>query len=110
MPEPVLLSIAASLATRAVAGLYELVRNRFADDPVATAVLAAADGAPADSPQVTALGAVLERATEADPAFAEALRREHEAGQSGQVINSISGTVTGTAVQARDIHGGISFG
>jgi hypothetical protein len=113
MSEPVLLSIAASLATRAVAGLYQLVRDRFADDPVATAVLEAAEGAPEDSPQVRALGAVLEQTAAADPEFGDVLRRAHaEAGgvtQTGRVTNHISGTVKGNVVQAGDIQGGVTF-
>ncbi|QFZ17101.1 hypothetical protein [Saccharothrix syringae] len=109
MPEPVLLSIAASLATRAVGGLYELVRRQFADDPVATAALTAAEGAPADSPQVRALGEALERATAADPGFAGRLREHDSVTQTGRVTNSISGTVHGHVLQAGDIQGGVTF-
>ncbi|MBB5957573.1 hypothetical protein FHS29_004168 [Saccharothrix tamanrassetensis] len=112
MPEPVLVSIAASLATRAVAGLYELVRARFAGDPAAIAALTAAEGAPPDSPQVHALGEVLGRAAATDPRFGEELRRAHEqagVAQTGRVTNQISGTVHGNVLQAGDIQGGVSF-
>ncbi|MFC6092013.1 hypothetical protein [Saccharothrix lopnurensis] len=116
MPEPVLLSIAAALATRAVAGLYELVRARFEDDPVAIAALTAAEGAPEDSAEVRVLGDVLERTAANDPGFAEALRREHaqaaregRVNQAGRVTNHISGTVHGNVLQAGDIQGGVSF-
>ncbi|MER5263606.1 hypothetical protein ABTZ99_16205 [Actinosynnema sp. NPDC002837] len=109
MPEPMLVSIAASLATRAVAGLYELVRAKFADDPVATAALTAAEGASEDSPQVRALSETLERTVEADPAFGAELRAHHAVTQTGRVTNQVSGTVHGNVVQAGDIQGGIRF-
>ncbi len=109
MPEPMLVSIAAALASRAAAGLYELVRARFADDPVATAALTAAEGAPADSPQVKALGEALERTVQADPAFGAELRAHQAVTQTGRVTNQISGTVHGNVLQAGDIQGGVSF-
>ncbi|MFI9006678.1 hypothetical protein ACIGNX_05520 [Actinosynnema sp. NPDC053489] len=109
MPEPMLVTIAASLASRAVAGLYELVRARFADDPVASAALTAAEGTPPDSPQVKRLGEVLERAVQADPAFGAELRAHHAVTQSGRVNNQVTGTVHGTVVQAGDITGGINI-
>ncbi|GAB3005174.1 hypothetical protein [Saccharothrix stipae] len=109
MPEPMLVSIAASLATRAVAGLYELVRAKFADDPAATAALTAAEGAAEDSPQVRDLSEALERTVEADPGFGSELRAHHAVTQSGRVSNQISGTVHGNVLQAGDIQGGVSF-
>ncbi|WP_033438412.1 hypothetical protein [Saccharothrix sp. NRRL B-16314] len=112
MAEPLLLSIAASLASRAVAGLYELVRAKFADDPVATAALTAADGAPADSPEVRALGEVLERTAEADPEFGARLRAHTTVTQTGRVNNQISAPLQGgtvQVVQAGDIKGDITF-
>ncbi|WP_367131645.1 hypothetical protein [Saccharothrix sp. HUAS TT1] len=109
MPEPVLLSIAASLAARTVAGLYELVRVKFADDPVATAALTAAEGAPPGSPQVRALSETLERTIGDDPAFGAELRAHHAVTQTGRVTNQISGTTHGPVVQAGDIQGGVHF-
>ncbi|RKT52934.1 hypothetical protein [Saccharothrix australiensis] len=112
MSEPVLVSIAASLAARAVAGVYELVRARFAGDPPALAALTAAEGAAPDSPQVRALGEALGRAEAADPAFGGELRRAYEqagVAQTGRVTNHISGTVHGHVLQAGDIQGGVSF-
>jgi hypothetical protein len=50
IPEPVLISIAATLAGRSVVGLYKLVKKKFSDDPEATAVLEAAEGAAEDTP------------------------------------------------------------
>jgi hypothetical protein len=109
MPEPMLVSIAASLASRAVAGLYELVRAKFADDPVATAALTAAEGATEGSEQVRELSEALERTVEADPGFGAELRAHHAVTQTGRVTNQISGTVHGNVVQAGDIQGGIRF-
>ncbi|MGV9359109.1 MULTISPECIES: hypothetical protein [unclassified Amycolatopsis] len=95
-------------------GLYNLIKAKFADDPDASAVLTAAEGAAQDSPQVRELAETLEAKQAADPAFGEQLRAEWEraAGQqaeSGGVANRISGSVGGNVVQARDIGGDISF-
>ncbi len=113
MPEPVLLSIATAVVTKAVTGLYELVKAKFSGDPVATAALEAAEGAAADSAAVAELGEALERAEIEDPAFGERLRGEWEKSttvtQSGHVTNQISGTVHGKVLQAGDIQGGVSF-
>ncbi|NUU21311.1 MAG: hypothetical protein HOV68_07315 [Streptomycetaceae bacterium] len=111
MPEPMLVTIAASLASRAVAGLYELVRAKFADDPVATAALTAAEGAAEDSPQVTELADTLARTIDADPDFGTELRAHHAVTHVGTVTNQISGgTITGTVLQGRDFHGGFTIG
>lgn len=112
VPEPVLVSIAAALATKAVSGLYQLVKARFAEDPVATAALTAAEGASEDSAEVAELGTALEHAQRKDPEFAERLRAEWEkttVTQTGRVVNQISGTVHGKVLQAGDIQGGVSF-
>ncbi|WP_228709497.1 hypothetical protein [Amycolatopsis keratiniphila] len=115
VPEPVLVSIAAAVAGRAVAGLYQLIKAKFADDPDASAVLEAAEGAAADSKEVGELAAALEEKQGADPAFGERLREEwdrvtvEQNAGSGGVANQVSGQVGGNVVQARDIQGGISF-
>ncbi|MGM1065553.1 hypothetical protein [Saccharothrix sp. Mg75] len=110
MPEPMLVSIAASLAARTASTLYDLVRTRFAGDPEAAGALVAADGQPEGSSQVAALGEALERTAAADPGFAEALGREYgSVTQTGRVVNHISGTVHGNVLQAGDIQGGVSF-
>ena len=109
MPEPVLLSIAAAVATKAVAGLYQLVKAKFADDPVATAALEAAEEAGEGTPE---LGAALEKAEQRDPEFGRQLRTEWEKTtitQTGHVVNQISGTVHGKVLQAGDIQGGVTF-
>lgn len=109
MPEPVLISIAAALASRSAFSLYKLVKAKFAHDPEATAVLEAAEGASDGSPQVKQLQDKLTAARDSDPVFAEQLNREWEQAKTGGVVNIISGKVSGKVVQARDIHGDISF-
>ncbi|GGP43882.1 hypothetical protein [Saccharothrix coeruleofusca] len=112
MAEPVLVSIASALATRAFARLHDLVRARLAGDPEASAALAAARGADAGSPAVAALGEVLENTERQDPAFGRELRREWErasATGTGGVVNQVTAPVHGTVVQAGDIQGGVTF-
>jgi hypothetical protein len=110
VPDPILMSIATALATKAATGLYELVKKKFNRDPEAVAALEAAEAAPEEAAPIEALAERLEVAERADPEFAEALRTgwaQHA--ESGGVINQVSGNVTGKVVQARDIHGNISF-
>jgi hypothetical protein len=111
LPEPILLSIAAALAAKSAASLYDLVRRRFAGRKEAEAALEAADGTPPDSPQVAALADHLAAAETEDPAFSDELRRTwQQVNVSGDgVVNQITGTVSGKVVQARDIEGDISF-
>ncbi|WP_326946916.1 hypothetical protein OG439_47745 [Amycolatopsis sp. NBC_01307] len=113
MPEPILVSIAAAAAGRAVAGLYKLIRKQFADDPVATAVLEAAEGTAEDSTEVRDLSIALEGAEATDPDFGERLRTLWQAevtqnAEDNGVANQISGTVHGNVVQARSV-GDITF-
>jgi hypothetical protein len=105
MPDTVLVEIAAALAAKASDSLYDLVRNAFKGRKKAVQALDAADGAAPDSPLLVALARELELAETSDQRFAEQLRAEW----SG-VVNRITGTVTGNVVQARDIHGDITFG
>lgn len=116
MPETVLVEIAAALAAKAASSLYDFVKDRFKGRKKALALLEAADGAAPESPQVLALADELQTAGDYDPAFAEQLRAQWVAVQSGatatgteSVANSISGSVHGPVVQARDIHGDITF-
>ncbi|KFZ76992.1 hypothetical protein ED92_38425 [Amycolatopsis sp. MJM2582] len=115
MPEPVLISLAAALAGRTVVGLYELVKKKFSEDPEATAALEAAEGAAEDSAEVENLRDRLAVAEADDPDFAQRLRSEwekignvHQA-ETGGVVNTVTGDVSGKVVQARDVQGGISF-
>lgn len=114
MPEPILISIATTLATKTATSLYDLVKKKFADRKDRLAALEAAQSA--DPASVEALATELDRAGQNDPAFAEALLSEWTATQVNEhatenaVNNRFSGTATGHVVQARDIQGGISFG
>jgi hypothetical protein len=114
MPDVILIEIAAALAAKTAESLYEFVRNKFRARKKALDVLDAASGAAPDSPQVIALAEELATAEDYDQQFGEQLRAQWAAiqGQAydGGVVNTISGTVRGDAVQARDIHGGITFG
>lgn len=115
MPEPVLISIAAALASRSVVGLYKLVKKKFSNDPEAAAVLEAAEGAAEDTPALKKLQDKLAKAQTEDPKFAKELQDEwarvqvENQAETGGVVNSVTGSVSGNVVQAREIQGGISF-
>ncbi|GAA1987287.1 hypothetical protein [Amycolatopsis minnesotensis] len=115
MPEPILISISAALAAKAATGLYDLVKRKFAKDPEATAALTAATETPEAPEPIAALAQRLEIAEAADPSFAEELRAEWEKAsvaqhaESGGVANQVTGNVTGKVLQARDIHGNVTF-
>ena len=51
MPEPILVSIAAALATKSATSLYDLVKRKFTGRKEAVAALEAADGTAPDSPE-----------------------------------------------------------
>jgi hypothetical protein len=106
-----LVSIAAALAAKSVASLYDLVRRKFSGREEAEAALEAAGGTAPDSPEVTTLAAHLAAAENNDPAFGVELRHTWQQvnADRGGVANQITGNVTGNVVQARDIKGGISF-
>jgi hypothetical protein len=116
VPEAVLVEIAAVLAGKAAESLYDFVKDKFKGRKKALAVLEAADGTAPESSQVLALADELETAGDYDPAFAEQLLALWAAFQSGAaadagpVVNSVSGTVHGSVIQARDIHGNITLG
>ncbi|WP_007023131.1 hypothetical protein [Saccharomonospora iraqiensis] len=115
MIEPFFGSVAAAIAGRGVMALYRLVKEQFADDPTATAVLEAAADSSADSPEVDRLRARLHDAADHDPEFATRLRETWESVQvdqqsgPGGVNNQTTGQFSGNVVQARDIHGDIRF-
>jgi len=114
MPEPVLLSIATAVVTKAVAGLYDLVKAKFSDDPVATAALEAAERAGEGSPEAERLGDVLADAERRDPEFGERLRGEWERSgptvtQTGHTANQFSHSPGAKVVQAGQVDGGVSF-
>jgi hypothetical protein len=126
MPDPFLVAIAAALAGKtagaaasrgasAFRSLVSLVRRKFGTGSAAAASLDAAQAEP-DDEKVAALGEALETAARDDPEFAERLKslwgqvQNELRADRGGVVNEVSGTVGGHAVQARDITGGVSFG
>lgn len=115
LPEPILMAIATSLATKAATGIYDLVKKKFSGDKKAIAALESAKAAPSDETAVKALAERLEVAEADDAEFAGALRSEwqnvqvDQHAERGGVTNSVTGNVSGKVVQARDIHGNVTF-
>ena len=118
--EPILMSIATALATKAATNLYDLVKSRFAKHPEAAAALEAAtaiDAPTEESPQVVELARALDRVERNDPEFGPLLRAEwaktegaiNRGDQRGKVNNQLSGTISGKVMQAGDIKGNIRF-
>lgn len=111
MAEPILLSIATALATKAGTGLYDLVKKKFSKDPAATKALEAAEAAPQEAEPITALAERLELAERSDPEFARDLRSGWALhAETGGVLNNNTGTVNGLLIQARNINGSITNG
>lgn len=100
----------------AFTALVNLVRRRFAHKPEAQVALDAAMEMPTDPDRINDLSIALQTAALEDSEFADALRsvwqdlaariKDHES----MTINQIAGQVSGNVVQARDIHGDVSFG
>lgn len=127
MGDPVMVAVAVTLASKAAEGLSEagraalgqlmqLVRGKLRADPD-RAALESAQAQPNDDLLVQRLATVLEGAAAQDESFAVGLTRlwtvlrdERAAATQGGVVNQVSGAARGTVVQARDIHGGITFG
>jgi ABC-type transporter Mla subunit MlaD len=114
MVDPILISIAGTLATRATGTLFDLVKSTFSRHPKAAAALDAAADEDPDSTPVLALAERLAQVEEAEPEFKKQLRTEWantttQTADHGSVTNSITGNVSGNVVQARDISGGVSF-
>lgn len=109
MVDPILTSVATTLATKTAGALYDLVSKVFRRHPAAEQALVAVQGAEPDSPPVQALAERLAEVTAAEPEFDRELREVAQQADHGGVTNQISGSVTGKVVQARDIQGNISF-
>lgn len=115
MPEPVLVSIAAALAGKSIASLYDFVKHKLTGRTQALAALEAAAGATPASAEVHALSRELAQAERDDPQFAVELRATWaritttQHADHGAVSNQIIGNVSGKVVQARDIEGGVSL-
>ncbi|GAA4849621.1 hypothetical protein GCM10025787_35710 [Saccharopolyspora rosea] len=125
MTDPFLDSLATALAgqlatalgtagKQAVSKVRELVRRRSQRDPETVAALEAAEQPSAGPEQVTALAERLDRACAEDPEFAEQLRAEGASvhrmisASGNAVVNENHGNVD-KLIQAREIHGGITF-
>ncbi|MBT8227007.1 MAG: hypothetical protein HKP61_21035 [Dactylosporangium sp.] len=125
--EDILTAVALAMAAKAVEGLTEggraafaaltrLVRGRFQRRASAQAALADAETGPPDEARVQSLRDELAQAAAEDPEFDRELRRlwrdvsPRPTANTGGVINTVAGSIAGNAVQARDVHGGISFG
>ncbi|MFV2022850.1 hypothetical protein [Micromonospora sp. LOL_023] len=99
----------------AVSALIGFLRDRFRRAPEEQAVIEGVLLEPSPD-AVHSLAELLDREALRDPAFAAEFRARWEqthaavVRSANSVTNSISGDVSGPAVQARDIHGGISFG
>lgn len=115
MVDPILTSVATTLATKAAGALYDLVSKAFRRRPEARRALEAAQGAAPDSEPVRALAERLSEVTAADPEFDRELRTRWEdvrtdvRADHGGVANQITGNVTGKVIQAGNITGNISF-
>jgi hypothetical protein len=126
MIDPFTASIAAALAAGATAAATDgskalitktatLVRERFRRSPADQATLEEARRQPDDQTMVERLAQLLDQRMREDPEFAERLmtlwKGIETGGSSGhnQVFNSVSGSVQGPVIQARDVHGGITL-
>lgn len=108
-----------ALAEAAVAAIGRLtagLRDRFRRDPAARGALEIVVGDPADVGAREQLAALIAQRLEQDPDFLAWLRTEWElvrrasAQVDGTVTNSVTGSVSGNVVQARDIQGGVNIG
>lgn len=128
MTDLITAAVATVLATKAVAGLTDagkaalkaltrLVRRKLAADPKSGDILHDAQADPTSATHRQALAQALAHAMADDRQFSEQLAslwhnvQESRTGTSdGSVLNVASGDINGSLVQARDIHGDITFG
>ncbi|GAA0515987.1 hypothetical protein GCM10011581_47470 [Saccharopolyspora subtropica] len=125
MTDPFLDSLATALAgqvatalgaagTRALEKVRELLRRRSQSDPETKAALEAAEQDSAGPEQITALAERLDQVCAEDAQFAEELRAEGAevykeiSASENSVVNVNHGKVR-NLIQAREIHGGITF-
>jgi hypothetical protein len=104
----VLAATASEAGTSLWGSLTSLVRRWFGNDSAPTRIV---EGHP-DADGVEALAHALTAQAASDPAFAEALRTWSSHVPTRDVTNHIGGDayVEGDVVQARDVHGSITFG
>ena len=122
MPDPILFAVAAAVAAKgaeaaiaggrdAMAALVGLVRRKLSGTAEGSAALAASAENPDDPWRRERLAAALADLAETDRAFGRDLRQHWAAAkaEADGVVNQFSGLAGGPVVQARDIHGDISF-
>ena len=116
MVDPILLSIAGTLATKATGALFDLVKSTFSRHPKAVAALEAAADEEPDSTPVLALAERLAQVEAAEPEFGRQLRDEWakvatttQTADHGGVTNSITGNVSGTVIQTGSITGVVNL-
>jgi hypothetical protein len=117
MPEPVLVSVATAVASKAALDLYGLVKRRFGRDPKAQEALDAAADDPTSEERVLALAEEITRLEQLDADFAREVRAGWEAeqakagpvAQDDGVVNQISSSVVGRSFQGRDVQGDVRF-
>jgi hypothetical protein len=124
--QELLTTIAVTLATKTAEGLAaagrsafeslaRLVRRRFEGRKSSTALPEVWTDT-ADGTRIETLREAFAQAIADDPPFEAELRQHWQSlspyleVQDGGVINHVGGNVEGNVVQARDVHGGISFG
>ena len=113
MTDPIWMSVAATLATKAAGTLFDLVKQRFGQHPERAKALAEVSGAAPDPAAVGTLAEALAATEREEPGFGEELRvalTKVDVHSKTDMRNVVSGTVTGTVVQAGEVHGGIHFG
>jgi hypothetical protein len=128
MSDPLTTAVAAIVITKTMDGLTEagraavgalvrLVRRRLGATDASREILMRAESEPANDTNRKALAETLARSVADDQVFADELERrwlslpvEWRAPTQGPTFNRIEGDIRGNVVQARDIHGGISFG
>ncbi|MGH3164892.1 MAG: hypothetical protein ACRDN0_03230 [Trebonia sp.] len=108
-----------SLTAKGVAAVGRLIsalRARFRDHPESRGTLEIALDEPSERAALDNLAAVLRARAAQDAEFAAwladawaGIRPDIQADQGG-TVNVVSGTVHGSVVQARDVHGGIHLG
>lgn len=102
-------------ARSAVTGLTGFLRQRFRQEAAAQETVELALRQPTPD-TVHRLAALLEQEALRNPAFGAEFRARFARAEAivtdnaGNVTNAVSGDVSGSVVQARDVHGGISFG
>jgi hypothetical protein len=127
MTDPITTAVATALATKAVAGLTEadkaafnalarLVRRKLANTQ-SSGILHHAETDPASDARRQVLAEALAQAMAKDRHFSEQIAdlwRQIQDGRTGtshgSVLNVVAGDANGNLVQARDIHGDVSFG